>query len=230
MNTMRGRLGMGIVLAMALLLMGVAPSQAQEKEVRKEVRVEMRDTGEGAQAFMGVVPRPLDHVLRSALNYEEPGVLLGEVLPDAPAGKAGVKVGEILMKVDGTPVHDGERLMALMRGKKVGDKVDLHLFHLGKTRTVKVELAARPAPPQPKAIWIDKNGEHGLAPEDMGPGDELGSALDEAMRQVEVQLDGLDLNLDELDSQLEGVQIHSLMGDPNVKVKVIRLNEESEIN
>lgn len=228
MNMTRGRLGRGFYLAMALLLMGLAPSWAQEKEVRKEVRVEMRDAG--APAFMGVVPRPLDHVLRAALNYEEPGVLLGDVLPEGPAAKAGVKLGEILVKVDGTPVHDGERLMALMRGKKVGDKVDLQLFHLGKTRTVKVELAARPAPPHPRAIWIDKDGEHGLAPEEMGPGDELGSALDEAMRQVEIQLDGIDLNLEDLDSQLEGVQIKSLLDDPNVKVKVIRVNEESEIN
>jgi hypothetical protein len=230
MNTMRMRLGRVFIFAMAMLLMGFATSQAQEKEVRKEVRVEMQDSGEGpgAPAFMGVLPRPLDHVLRAALNYEEAGVLLEEVVPEGPAAKAGVKVGEILVKVDGTPVHDSERLMAIMRGKKVGDKVDLQLFHLGKVRTVKVELAARPAPPKPKAIWFGKDDDEGFAPEALGPGDEMGQALDEGMRQVEIQLDGLDLNLEELDRQLEG--LNELQDDSNVRVKVLRLNRDSQIN
>jgi len=214
------------LMALLLISFGAANAQAQEKEVRKEVRVEMTGEGDGpgAPAFMGVVPRALDHVLRAALGYEEPGVLVAEIIPDGPAAKAGVKVGEILVKLDGTPVHDTERLMALMRGKKVGDKVDAVLYHLGKTRTVKLELAARPAPMKRKAIWIGGD-EEGMVP-GMGD-DEMGSALDDAMQQVEIKLDGLDLNLEDLEGQLDSLDME---GAPGVKVKVLRLGEDATIN
>lgn len=150
-------LALGLLLATCLTTIQVQ-AKTPESERRKEVKaqpetIEKQDQPGARQAFLGVVPRPLDHVMRAALDYEEPGVLLAEVVPDSPAGKAGVRVGEILVKFDQRPVHDVERLFALMKEQVAGEAVELLLYHKGTTRTLRVLLEARP---KPELGWMEQ--------------------------------------------------------------------------
>ena len=171
------------LVALVIVLVGTGAALAQEKVAE-----------ESSQAFLGIVPRHLDHVMRSALDYEEPGVLLGQVIPDSPAEKAGLVVGDILVRLGGVPIHDPERLTSVMREHKPGDAVDLLLLHKGKSRTVKATLVARPAP---RMMMFDK--EHGLL-----------EGLDRELQALSWDTEGGDkLRLEiqqELDTELEGLK------------------------
>lgn len=144
-------------LALVWLAVGsVSVARAGEEEVKVVVKEKMEGDGRG---FLGVVPRKLDHVMRAALDYEGPGVLLAEVVTDGPSEKAGLEVGDILVELNGTPVHDGDRLQSLMKKTKPGQEVDLKLLRKGKTKSVKVVLGERPGPRQ----WFgDAEGLEGL--------------------------------------------------------------------
>lgn len=161
-----GRTRLGWMVALLAVMMGGAGAAAYAQEAVAPVdpikkMVIHKEMGPG-KAFLGVVPRPLDHVLRAALDFEDPGVLLAEVVPEGPAGQAGVKVGEILTKLNGKPIHDVDRLFALMKELKPGDTAELLLMHKGKSRTLKVTVAERPAP---DFSWMGEGGElDGLLP------------------------------------------------------------------
>lgn len=56
---------------------------------------------------------------------DEKGVLVGEVFPDLPAAKAGLKQGDLIIKWNDTPVEDVESWMPLLSKAKPGDVVTI---------------------------------------------------------------------------------------------------------
>src|SRR6185436_8280877 len=61
------------------------------------------------------------------------GAILREVLPDSPAEKAGLKVGDIIQQVDGEPVDASNTLRDRIATHKVGEEVTLGVLREGKT-------------------------------------------------------------------------------------------------
>jgi len=77
-----------------------------------------------------------------AKQYKVPaGVLVAEVHPLSGAYKAGVQVGDIITKVDGTAVKSKTELDNIKNKKKPGDKISVELYRDGKTKTVEVTLS-----------------------------------------------------------------------------------------
>lgn len=77
------------------------------------------------------------------------GAEIGVVRPGSPAELAGIATGEILLKIDDTPVTDQKSIDAVIAGRKIGDKVTLTLRREGKEQKLEVELAEQDAPPPP---------------------------------------------------------------------------------
>lgn len=76
------------------------------------------------------------------------GAVIQEVVKDTPAANAGIKVGDVITKVDDTRVDATHRLSDLLAGYKPGDQVTLTIWRAGETRTVKVKLGANPDNPK----------------------------------------------------------------------------------
>jgi serine protease Do len=98
----------------------------------------------------------------------EPAVQIGDVIPDGPGAKAGLKQGDIIVKVDGKPLVRGdeaEELPIILRRqmvrRKVGDEVTLSILRkLGDPATeVKLKLTAQPMQPnQAKRLFFEDLG------------------------------------------------------------------------
>ncbi len=67
------------------------------------------------------------------------------ILDDSPAAKAGVKDGDIIIKVNDTNIDQKNSLTSLLSQNKVGDKVKLTIVRGGKTIIVTAILAAAPS-------------------------------------------------------------------------------------
>ncbi len=149
-----------------LLVLGARQTLMAAEEEQVIVEKKVIAIAGGESAFLGIVPRGLDHVMRAALGFEDPGILLGEVLVDEAAAEAGLKVGDILTKLDGTPLHDPDRLISLLKEHKPGDVVKLDYIRQGKKKSVEVTLGSRPAMSWhgsgPMDIDIDLQGLEGL--------------------------------------------------------------------
>jgi serine protease Do len=62
-----------------------------------------------------------------------------------PAEKAGLKVGDIILKIDGRAIENFESFKKFESGAKLGDEVTLDLKRDDKEMSVKVKVEGRPS-------------------------------------------------------------------------------------
>ncbi len=76
------------------------------------------------------------------------GVVVREVNPDGPAGRAGIQPRDIITEVNAERVESWNDFVRDIVTKKVGDTVKLTIVRNGASRTVPVTLTERPAEPR----------------------------------------------------------------------------------
>lgn len=132
--------------------------------------------GKYVHSWLGISGTTLVPDLAKAmkLNEGQRGVLVGEVMPNSPAEKAGLKGsdqqvvidgntvnvgGDVITAIDNQPVKEMDDLIAyLARSTKVDQKVSLTLLRNGKQESVDVTLAARPSAEERAASNGTTNG------------------------------------------------------------------------
>jgi len=80
----------------------------------------------------------------SARSPSEAGVQIADVLPGSPAEAAGVRINDIILQVDGTPVLKPRDVIAIVSSRNAGARVGLVLERQGAQRLIAIELGARP--------------------------------------------------------------------------------------
>jgi S1-C subfamily serine protease len=88
----------------------------------------------------------LDPNLKSRLNVSvDEAVVLSAVYPNTPAAKAGLKAGDVLVRIDGQPVGESDALVREIGTHRPGEKLKLTYLRGGKEAEATVTLAERPA-------------------------------------------------------------------------------------
>ncbi len=118
------------------------------------LRLGVRDgsdrSAEVTKAWLPVSTQVLTSDLAEALALNgKTGVRLTQVHPGSAAEAAGLKVGDLVLRLDGEPIpasrpEDLEVFSALIRQYRVGSRVRLDLVRDGRPLTVEVELQASP--------------------------------------------------------------------------------------
>ncbi|HRJ79128.1 MAG: serine protease [Planctomycetaceae bacterium] len=75
---------------------------------------------------------------------DKPGLEVGNVVSGSGAEKAGIRTGDIILKVDDAEMNDVPDLIAHIAGHKVGDVLTVKLLRGEKEMDVKVTLGPRP--------------------------------------------------------------------------------------
>ena len=106
---------------------------------------ELMAKGYVARPYLGVTIFDKETAARYGyqLNINK-GVYVYRVSLDAPAGRAGVQPGDVIMKMDGKEMNSVTELRNAIAERKVGDKVTLVLDRGGKEQTVEVTLEEMP--------------------------------------------------------------------------------------
>ncbi len=103
------------------------------------------DNGKVTRAFLGV---SLDSKFRAAqaaalgMNHAT-GTRVLSVTPGGPAEAAGVRAGDVILKLDGTAIDDDAHLVNLVGLLEAGKKVSLEIFRDGATTVLQAEAADR---------------------------------------------------------------------------------------
>jgi serine protease Do len=88
-----------------------------------------------------VAIQQVDASLARALGLARPeGALIAEVEPGGPADKAGIKAGDLILRVDQSPVTRAEDLPRVVARNKPGTKVKVEIRRERVTRSVDVNL------------------------------------------------------------------------------------------
>jgi S1-C subfamily serine protease len=74
----------------------------------------------------------------------ECGLLIVEVVPESPAQRGGLLLGDIVVALDGQPVDDGEALQAHLGGDRVGRVVAVEILRGGTPVALEVTVGQRP--------------------------------------------------------------------------------------
>ena len=97
---------------------------------------------------IGVRVQDLTEQLGSYFGAEDgQGALVTEVEEDTPAEKAGLKAGDVIVKVDGQDIENTGDLIAAISEKEKGDKAEITVIrdHTSKTFDVEVEKKETPS-------------------------------------------------------------------------------------
>lgn len=125
------------------------PPQAPERPMAPEAFMKRFETWPGweKRKYIGVYLQPLTKEL---LDYfavkEESGLLVNRLTKDSPAEKAGLKVGDVIVRVDGKKVKTTGEVSQLLQDKKKDDKVKIELIRNKKSMTLEVTIAEEEGP------------------------------------------------------------------------------------
>ncbi|HUT99629.1 MAG TPA: Do family serine endopeptidase [bacterium] len=105
------------------------------------------ETGTVTRGWLGVSIQDVTPALRETLGLDEAvkGALVGEVMSDTPAGEAGIKVGDVIVGMDGRAVSDANDLRNRVAAVRPGKKVRLELLRNGDEQAVTVTVGERPS-------------------------------------------------------------------------------------
>ena len=100
-----------------------------------------------SRAFIGVSLTNLSPELREHFGApKDAGVMVESVQDDSPADKAGLRVGDIVLSVDGKDVKSSADLRLALREKKEGDSVRIDLQRGRARQTVVATVKERENP------------------------------------------------------------------------------------
>jgi len=104
---------------------------------------QMVEKGKVTRGYLGVNIQTVTPELASALKLQDAkGVLVADVISGAPADKAGIKRGDVIVAFDGKPVQDSHELPALVAATPVGKEAPVTVVRDGKEQQVLVKVAA----------------------------------------------------------------------------------------
>lgn len=100
-------------------------------------------------ARLGVRYQELGEQLAKYFKVEEGAVLVTSVDEEGPAGKAGVKAGDVIVEVDGKPIKDGSAFREQVAHLKPGDEARLTVKREGRSLDLKLTVGGKEARRQP---------------------------------------------------------------------------------
>jgi serine protease Do len=91
--------------------------------------------------YIGVSLQPLTKPQAESFGVKDGyGLWVAELEEKSPADKAGLKVGDVILKADGMKVESVSELSAMIQDKKKGDKIRIELVRDKKPLTIEVEI------------------------------------------------------------------------------------------
>lgn len=111
----------------------------------KTVMSQILEHGSVERGRLGVIGQDLNKDLAKAFGLERTrGVVVAQVLPDSAADKAGIKSGDVIVRVNKQEVRDFGQLRNAIGLLRIGDKAKIELLRDGKPRVVTAKIEAAP--------------------------------------------------------------------------------------
>lgn len=111
----------------------------------RRVAEQLRDMGEVARGWVGIGIRDLDSLNARLLNVPHTrGALVTGVYRDSPGGKAGLQPDDVVIRIDGQAIRDGEQFRSYVAEQSPGQTLQLEVIRDEQPQTLRVQLDKQP--------------------------------------------------------------------------------------
>jgi serine protease Do len=105
---------------------------------------QIRSTGRVHRGQIGVFAQTITPALAAGLRLSrEWGVVLGDVYPNSPAAQAGLRIGDLVLSLDGKPMENGRQFDVTLYQRRVGTQVRLEIGRGVQRLTIPVSIVER---------------------------------------------------------------------------------------
>jgi Do/DeqQ family serine protease len=112
----------------------------------KGVMSQLIQYGEVKRGILGVQLQDMTPAIAENLGLTSAkGALVGQVVEDSPAEKAGIKAGDVITSINGRAVGNSSETRNTIGMLRIGDKVDIGLLREGQARRVTAVIGDRGA-------------------------------------------------------------------------------------
>ena len=120
--------------------MGISFAIPMDEAMR--VSEQLRANGRVTRGRIGVQIEPVTKELAESIGLgKAQGALINRIEPGAPADKAGLEAGDVILKIDGKPIEKSADLPRLVGNTKPGTKSNLTVFRRGATKEMSIVVA-----------------------------------------------------------------------------------------
>jgi serine protease DegQ len=111
----------------------------------RQVMDQIIANGSVTRGFIGIEPQEITPDLAESFKLpKDQGVLIAGVVRNGPADKAGIKPGDVLIEVEGSPVRDAAGMLNLIAQLVPGNQGRLKIVRQGQPVEVAVMVGKRP--------------------------------------------------------------------------------------
>jgi membrane-associated protease RseP (regulator of RpoE activity) len=144
----------GVLAGLVCLILATGPAFAQSDDedqgTQPRVRVYHNDDDNGPSqsggAYLGVRVQEITRDLQRARDLPNTqGALVSMVADGSPADQAGIRRGDVIVRVDGNEISDPDELIREMKDEDAGSRVSIVVLREGSRKTFDVRLASRPS-------------------------------------------------------------------------------------
>lgn len=106
---------------------------------------QLKEKGYVTRGWLGVAIQEVDRDLAESFGLDKPmGALISQVVPGAPADRARLQPGDVIVRLNGREILRSGSLPMAVGVITPGDKADVELIRNGKTMKLKVEVGELP--------------------------------------------------------------------------------------
>jgi Do/DeqQ family serine protease len=122
-------------------------------ETAQRIARQIIDKGSVKRAYLGIQMVTLDPTVKQDINNdpnaginvtEDKGVLVTRVVPRSPAATAGIRAGDVIIRMDGTNIVSADLVQQLVETRAVGDRLQVEIRRNGQGLTIPVQTGDFP--------------------------------------------------------------------------------------
>jgi 2-alkenal reductase len=112
----------------------------------QEVVTELIEDGEVVYPFFGITSVPVTASLAAQLNLpvDHGELVVQDVDPSSPAGRAGIQAGDIILTINGVEINQQNPFVEVLFSLEPGQTVDVTYLRDGEEHTAQITLGERP--------------------------------------------------------------------------------------
>jgi len=112
----------------------------------RKVMEDLVKKGKVTRGWLGIGIQPLTPELAKSFGVSaDEGILVNQVMPKSPAEAAGIKVGDLILSLDGKPIKDARQMQRLVAEAEIGKTIEVVVLRDKTKRALKVQVGEMPA-------------------------------------------------------------------------------------